>query len=69
MKISARKKRAEDGMEIKKGRYRGYTSLSEVNLIHLVNDGNLEAKEELLRRMIQRIQRKGGETDGTVTKT
>ena len=69
MKMSARKKRAEDGMEIKKGRYRGYASLSEVSLIHLVNDGNLEAKEELLRRMVQRIQRKGGGIDGIVTKT
>ncbi len=69
MKMSARKKRAEDGMEIKKGRYRGYTSLSEVNLIYLVNDGNLEAREELLRRMIRRIQKEGGGIDGIVTKT
>ncbi|MFH2012029.1 MAG: hypothetical protein ABIJ37_04875 [Pseudomonadota bacterium] len=42
-----------------------FTSLSEVNLIHLVNDGNLDAREELLKRMIRRIQRKGG----IVTKT
>jgi hypothetical protein len=69
MKMSVRKKRAEDGMEIKEGRYRGYASLSEVSLIRLVNDGNLEAREELLRRMIRRIQREGGGIDGIVTKT
>ena len=48
---------------------RGYTSLSEVSLIRQVNDGNLEAKEELLRRMIRRIQREGGGINGTVIKS
>ena len=69
MKKSVRKRLTEDKMEFGQGRHRGYASLSEVNLIHLANDGNLKAREELLKRMIRRIQRKGGGIDGIVTKT
>ena len=70
MKMSVRKKRTEDdGMKVREGRHKRYASLSEVSLLRLVNDGNLEAREELLRRMIRRIQREGGGIDGIVTKT
>ncbi|RJP58174.1 MAG: hypothetical protein C4549_04205 [Deltaproteobacteria bacterium] len=60
MKKSVRKRLTEGKMEFGQGRHRVYTSLPEVSLIHLVNDGNLKAREELLRRMLMRIQRKGG---------
>lgn len=69
MKKSARKRLTEGKMEFGQGRHRVYASLSEVSLIRLVNDGNLKAREELLRRMLMRIQRKGEKIDGIVIKS
>ncbi|OIP34770.1 MAG: hypothetical protein COW04_11995 [Deltaproteobacteria bacterium CG12_big_fil_rev_8_21_14_0_65_43_10] len=68
-KMPTREEQTEDRIEVGQGSNGGYASLSEVSLLRLVNDGNLEAREELLRRMIRRIQREGGGIDGIVTKT